>query len=95
MRLATIMRNPLSGIVPIPSDALGADPVSLNGIDPRSNNFLLDGANNNDDYLGQRAGTQARTPIEAIQEFQDLTHQVDAEFGRATAAVSKAVTRQG
>src|SRR5262245_15592179 len=85
----------LPGIVPIPSDALGADAVSVNGIDPRSNNFLLDGANNNDDYLGQRAGTQARTPIEAIQEFQVLTHQFDAEFGRATGAVVNAVTRQG
>jgi hypothetical protein len=85
----------LPGIVPIPSEALGADAVSVNGIDPRSNNFLLDGANNNDDYLGQRAGTQARTPIEAIQEFQVLTHQFDAEFGRATGAVVNAVTRQG
>jgi hypothetical protein len=85
----------LPGIVPIPSDALGADAISVNGIDPRNNNFLLDGANNNDDYLGQRAGTQARTPIEAIQEFQVLTHQFDAEFGRATGAVINAVTRQG
>jgi hypothetical protein len=85
----------LPGIVPIPSDALGADAVSVNGIDPRNNNFLLDGANNNDDYLGQRAGTQARTPIEAIQEFQVLTHQFDAEYGRATGAVINAVTRQG
>ncbi len=85
----------LPGIVPIGADALGADAVSVNGIDPRSNNFLLDGANNNDDYLGQRAGTQARTPIEAIQEFQVLTHQFDAEFGRATGAVINAVTRQG
>jgi Carboxypeptidase regulatory-like domain/TonB dependent receptor-like, beta-barrel len=85
----------LPGIVPIPADALGADAFSVNGIDPRSNNFLLDGANNNDDYLGQRAGTQARTPIEAIQEFQVLTHQFDAEFGRATGAVVNAVTRQG
>jgi Carboxypeptidase regulatory-like domain/TonB dependent receptor/TonB-dependent Receptor Plug Domain len=85
----------LPGIVAIPADALGADAVSVNGIDPRHNNFLLDGANNNDDYLGQRAGTQARTPVEAIQEFQVLTHQFDAEFGRATGAVINAVTRRG
>ena len=85
----------LPGIVVIPSDALGADALSVNGIDPRSNNFLLDGANNNDDFLGQRAGTQARTPIEAIQEVQVLTQQFDAEFGRATGAVVNAVTRHG
>jgi hypothetical protein len=85
----------LPGIVPIPSDAFGADAISVNGIDPRSNNYLLDGTNNNDDFLGQRAGTQVRTPIEAIEEFQVLTHQFDAEFGRATGAVINAVTRQG
>ena len=43
---------------------------------------MLDGGNNNDDVIGQRAGTQARTPIEAIQEFQVITNQFDAEFGR-------------
>ncbi len=85
----------LPGIVPIPSEAFGADAVSVNGIDPRSNNYMVDGANNNDDFIGQRAGTQARTPIEAIQEFQVLTHQYDAEFGRATGAVVNAVTKHG
>ena len=39
---------------------------------------MLDGGNNNDDVIGQRAGTQARTPIEAIQEFQVITGQYDA-----------------
>ena len=33
---------------------------------PRNNNYMLDGGNNNDDVIGQRAGTQARTPIEAM-----------------------------
>ena len=45
--------------------------------------------------IGQRAGTQARTPLEAIQEFQVLTSQYDAEFGRTTGAVINAVTKQG
>ena len=47
---------------------------------------MLDGANNNDDVIGQRAGTQARTPIEAVQEFKVLTNQFDAEFGRTNGA---------
>ena len=85
----------LPGIVPISSDAFGADAVSVNGVDPRHSNYLLDGASNTDDFIGQRAGMQARTPIEAIQEFQVLTHQFDAEFGRATGAVINAVIRQG
>lgn len=86
----------LPGIVPnISTESFGSDAISANGGDPRSNNYMLDGANNNDDVIGQRAGTQARTPIEAIQEFQVLTGQFDAEFGRTTGAVINAVTKQG
>jgi hypothetical protein len=86
----------LPGIVPnISTESFGSDAVFVNGTDSRNNNFFVDGANNNDDVIGQRAGTQARTPIEAIQEFQVLTHQFDAEFGRTTGAVINAVTKQG
>jgi hypothetical protein len=67
----------------------------VNGQDPRNNNYMLDGGNNNDDVIGQRAGTQARTPIEAIQEFQVITNQFDAEYGRASGAVINAVTKSG
>ena len=60
----------LPGIVAnISNESFGSDSVSVNGQDSRYNNYLLDGANNNDDVIGQRAGTQARTPIESIQEF--------------------------
>ena len=69
--------------------------MSVNGQDARNNNYLLDGGNNNDDVIGQRAGTQARTPLEAIQEFQVLTSQFDAEFGRTTGAIINAITKQG
>ena len=79
----------------IATESFGADAVSVNGQDPRNNNYMLDGGNNNDDVIGQRAGTQARTPIEAIQEFQVLTGQFDAEFGRTAGAVINAVTKQG
>jgi hypothetical protein len=86
----------LPGVVPnISTESFGSDAVFVNGTDSRNNNFFVDGANNNDDVIGQRAGTQARTPIEAIQEFQVLTHQFDAEFGRTTGAVINAVTKQG
>jgi hypothetical protein len=86
----------LPGVVPsITSDSFGSEAITLNGLDSRSTNYLIDGANNNDDYLGQRAGTQVRTPIEAIQEFEVVAHQFDAEFGRTMGAVVNAVTRQG
>ena len=84
----------LPGIVPtISTESFGSDSIAVNGQDPRNNNYMLDGGNNNDDVIGQRAGTQARTPIEAIQEFQVITNQFDAEFGRTTGAVVNAVTK--
>jgi carboxypeptidase family protein len=86
----------LPGIVPsISTESFGGDSISVNGQDPRNSNYMLDGGNNNDDVIGQRAGTQARTPIEAIQEFQVITNQFDAEFGRTSGAVINAVTKQG
>ena len=86
----------LPGVVPtISTESFGSDAVSVNGQDSRNNNYLLDGANNNDDVIGQRAGTQARTPLEAIQEFQVITNQFDAEFGRTTGAIINAITKQG
>ncbi|MGE0043984.1 MAG: TonB-dependent receptor plug domain-containing protein [Vicinamibacterales bacterium] len=102
MELPSVNRNfvgfvgLLPGIVAsISNESFGSDSVSVNGQDSRYNNYLLDGANNNDDVIGQRAGTQARTPIESVQEFQVLTGQFDAEFGRTTGAVINAVTKQG
>ena len=86
----------LPGIVPsISTESFGSDSVSVNGQDPRNNNYTVDGGNNNDDVIGQRAGMQARTPIEAIQEFQVITNQFDAEFGRTSGAIVNAVTKAG
>jgi hypothetical protein len=86
----------LPGIVPnISTESFGSDSINVNGQDDRYNNYLLDGGSNNDDVIGQRAGMQARTPLESIQEFQVLTGQFDAEFGRTTGAVINAVTKQG
>ncbi len=86
----------LPGVVPsISTESFGSDSVSVNGQDPRNNNYMFDGGNNNDDVIGQRAGTQARPPLDAIQEFQVITGQYDAEFGRTTGAIVNAVTKQG
>jgi hypothetical protein len=86
----------LPGIVPsISTESFGSDAISVNGQDPRNNNYMLDGGNNNDDVIGQRAGSQARTPIEAIQEFQVITGQYDAQYGRTSGAVVNAVTKAG
>ena len=86
----------LPGVVAnISTESFGSDSVSVNGQDPRYNNYLLDGSNNNDDVIGQRAGAQTRTALEAVQEFQVLTNQFDAEFGRTSGAIINAITKSG
>jgi outer membrane receptor protein involved in Fe transport len=86
----------LPGVVPnISTESFGSDSVSINGQDPRYNNFLLDGANNNDDVIGQRAGGQTRTALESVQEFQVLTNQFDAQYGRTSGGVINAITKSG
>jgi outer membrane receptor protein involved in Fe transport len=86
----------LPGVVPnISTESFGSDSVSINGQDPRFNNFLLDGANNNDDVIGQRAGAQTRTALEAVQEFQVITNQFDAQYGRTSGGIINAITKSG
>jgi outer membrane receptor protein involved in Fe transport len=84
----------LPGVVYNPS-ATGSDSVTVNGQHGTGVQYLMDGGSNNDDLRGGGAGAQTRTPIEAIQEFQVVTGQFDAEFGSATAGVVNAVTKQG
>ena len=82
----------LPGVISnVSTESFGSDAISANGLDSRNNNFMLDGANNNDDVIGQRAGSQARTPLEAVAEFQVITNQYDAEFGRTTGAIINAI----
>ena len=86
----------LPGVISnISTESFGSDAISANGLDSRNNNFMLDGANNNDDVIGQRAGSQARTPLEAVAEFQVITNQYDAEFGRTTGAIINAISKSG
>jgi TonB dependent receptor/Carboxypeptidase regulatory-like domain/TonB-dependent Receptor Plug Domain len=86
----------LPGVVPnISTESFGSDSVSVNGQDSRYNNFLLDGSNNNDDVIGQRAGGQTRTALETVQEFQVLTNQFDAQYGRTSGAIINAITKSG
>jgi Carboxypeptidase regulatory-like domain/TonB dependent receptor len=86
----------LPGIIPnVSTDSVGSDAIITNGRESRNNNYLMDGANNFDDVNGGRSGTQARTALESIQEFQVITNQFDAEYGRTSGAVVNAVTKQG
>ena len=58
----------------------------------QSNNFLLDGATNNDTF---NTGFVLRPPPDAIQEFKILTHSYNAEYGRNAGSVVNVVTKSG
>lgn len=79
----------------ISTDSFGADSIRINGQGTQNVNYTLDGAGNNDTFNGGNGGAQARTPVEAVQEFQVLTSQFDAEFGASSGGVVNAVSKAG
>jgi outer membrane receptor protein involved in Fe transport len=71
----------------------GVGTFSVNGARGRSNNFLIDGTENNDiSVAGQ--GFQI-TNRDAVQEVSVQTSNFDAEFGRAGGAVVNVITKSG
>jgi hypothetical protein len=92
-------RNPnmlaitLPGVTEQRSDLPGISTFSANGSRGRSNNFLLDGTENNDISLAGQA-FQVRNP-DAVQEVSVQTSNYDAEFGRAGGAVVNTITKSG
>ena len=86
----------LPGAVPTYNNSsFGADSVQVGGQPAGNVNYNLDGGANNDSARGGGSGAQARIPIEAIQEFQFLTSQFEAEFGGTSGAIVNAVSKQG
>ena len=73
--------------------AFGVGTFSVNGARGRSNNFLIDGTENNDiSVAGQ--GFQI-TNEDAVQEVSVQTANFDSEFGRAGGGVINVITRSG
>ena len=71
---------------------------SVNGMRARSNNFTVDGSDNNDEDVGvRRQGFVVLTPqsIESIREIQIVSHLWDAEHGRSIGSQVNAVTKSG
>ena len=85
----------LPGVVYNQAADSSSDSVTINGQHGSGVVYLMDGGSNNDDLRGGSSGAQARPALEAIQEFQVVTNQFDAEYGSATAGVVNAVTKQG
>ncbi|MFY9611043.1 MAG: carboxypeptidase-like regulatory domain-containing protein [Blastocatellia bacterium] len=71
---------------------------SVNGLRSRSNNFTIDGSDNNDEEIGvRRQGFTSLIPqsIESIQEFQISTLLPEPQYGRNLGAQVNAVSRSG
>lgn len=71
---------------------------SVNGMRSRSNNFTIDGSDNNDEDIGvRRQGFTSLTPqtIDSLQEFQIITLLPEPQFGRKPGAQVNAVSRAG
>jgi hypothetical protein len=73
------------------SDSGGAA-LNVNGLRAQSNNFLLDGVDNNESLVNSIVFF---TPPEAIQEFRVTTSVAPAEFGRAGGAIVQNSIKSG
>jgi hypothetical protein len=86
----------LPGVVAsVSMTTFGADSISVAGQNVRNVNYTMDGSNNNDTFNGGNGGAQARVPVEAVQEFQLLTSQFDAEYGLSSGGIVNSVSKQG
>ncbi len=71
---------------------------SVNGSRARSNNFTIDGSDNNDEDVGvRRQGfvSLSAQGIESLQEFQMATHLWDSGSGRNTGSQVNAISQSG
>src|SRR5438105_912532 len=88
-----------SGVAAIQS---GFGQFAINGSRDRSNNYTLDGTDNNDPFFNNSAFNQTGIggapasvlPIDAIQEF-NLQSQFSAEYGRNSGSVVNIITKSG
>jgi outer membrane receptor protein involved in Fe transport len=79
------------GVLPNQNGRPGSG-FAVNGNRTRSNNFTIDGANNNDQSLSI---PRQNLPPEAIGEFQIITNTPSAEFGRNAGSYVNQITKSG
>jgi hypothetical protein len=96
--LPLILRDPYQLVLLAPGTAQSDSAFggfSVNGGRERNNNFLLDGADNNDTEVpGGGSGLTAQNP-DSTQEFRVITNNFAPEFGRNNGAIIDVITRGG
>ena len=73
----------------------GNDRIIANGQTGAASSLNVDGGANEDSTSGGSGGSQVKMAIETVSEFQVISNQFDAEFGRASGAIINAVTKRG
>ena len=97
-QLPVASRNPALLALTLPGvssnrGGTGVGTFSVNGGRGRSNNFMLDGTENNDISVNGQAFQVTNT--DAVQEVSAQTSNFDAEFGRAGGAVVNTIIKSG
>ncbi len=98
VNLPVTTQNPVSLALVLPGVStnrysFGTGTFSVNGSRGRSNNFMIDGTENNDISVAGQA-LQITNP-DSVQEVAVQTSNYDAEYGRAGGAVVNLITRNG
>lgn len=75
-----------------PDDRRQSSSISINGQDTSLNNFLIDGLDNNERFIGT---VIVRPSVDAIREMRVETNAFSAELGRAAGGVINVVTKSG
>ncbi|HZY62863.1 MAG TPA: TonB-dependent receptor [Edaphobacter sp.] len=96
--LPLVLRDPYQLVLLSPGTVTATNNdggFAVNGARDRNNNFMLDGADNNDTSVpGIPGGISSANP-DSTQEFRVITNNFDAEYGRNTGAIIDVVTRGG
>lgn len=86
---AVTKQNSGGGI--LPSSNISSLGFTING-QPGSNNVLLDGVDNNNNFTG---GVALNVPLDAVQELRIITSSLPSEYGRTGSGVINILTKYG
>src|ERR1700722_11595254 len=96
--LPLITRNPYQLVLLSPGTSAtdsASGGFSVNGGRDRNNNFMLDGADNNDTSVPGGQGGVLNANPDSTQEFRVITDNFNAEYGRNTGAIIDVITKSG
>jgi hypothetical protein len=104
--LPTLTRNPYD-LIGLANNVASDDPgppvpgvgisgrgagYNINGLRAASTNVLLDGVDNNNNYL---AALGQNVPLDSVNEFRVVSNNFSAEYGRASGGIINVATRAG